>query len=71
MKDFGYNKDKKRSPSDDRFHVALALILWVTTHLINKAFGFEVGTFENGVVITIGALIWLGITLHDYFKNRQ
>lgn len=83
MKDFGYkkenkppsddrdSKESKRVVSDDRYHVALALILWVVSYLINKGFGFEVGTFENGVVITIGVLIWLVITFHDYFKNRQ
>lgn len=83
MKDFGYkkenrppsdeldSKESKRVVSDDRYHVALALILWVVTYLINKGFGFEVGTKENGVVVTIGVLMWVVITLHDYFKNRQ
>ncbi|MBQ0111513.1 MAG: hypothetical protein KBT03_00115 [Bacteroidales bacterium] len=65
------SKESKRIVSDDRYHVALALILWVASYLINKGFGFEAGTKENGVVITIGVLIWLVVTLHDYFKNRQ
>lgn len=69
-----YNKkesNKQGVVSDDRYHVALALILWVTSYLINKGFGWESGTKENGIVITICALIWLFVTLHDYFKNRQ
>lgn len=66
----GFNKEKK-PPNDDRFHLALLFLVLALTYWINRGFGFEIGTGINGIITTIGVLIWLVVTLVDYYNNRS
>lgn len=64
-------KQNKKPPNDDRFHIALLFLALGLAYWINHGFGFEVGTTINGAVTTVGVLIWLVVTLMDYYSNRS